>query len=861
MAERPLLILGAPSTAAKAKKTGRGAASHVPGRDRQAERLGPKLEALQGTLIEAKTEAAGIAPEKVIVLETVGNIPDFLHAVRRIEGLEWLNEIEEVDIPADDDFFVPDKKTGERTEKPMRGRLYLVFSNQKGLAQLLSLWERYKNGEPFEQGTAKWRNLFEHLRDVRLWGLKDRLLDTGVLEDWRERVAHGQEQVSCEVELWYREDPSTRHAAETRVTQLVAALGGEAGRPIAINDIRYHALLASLPIQAIKPLLETASSDLDLVQCEAIQFFRPTGQMGVGVEEGEPEEDVGRVETDRPTADPVIALFDGLPIERHRRLDGRLIVDDPDGLAEGYEASRRRHGTAMASLILHGDLSVGAPALHRPLYVRPILCPDPKDWTGERYERVPEGELVVDLIYRAVKRMFDGDRDEPATARSVAVINLSIGIPDRLFDHSMSPLARLLDWLAWKYKVLFIVSAGNHDRSLELPYGSSEWEALTPVQKQTEILKLVAADARNRRLLSPAESVNALVVGATHRDGCSGDPTGNWIDPYVSAGLPSLLNAQGMGYRRAIKPDVLMPGGRVVLTKAWAQPDPSRSTHLASRPGRQPPGLLVAAPGTVPGDIGKAWYTCGTSNAAALLSRAAGELYEVLEELREEPGGELINAIPRALWLKALLAHGASWGEAGAVLAEILKTPDNAHQLREYLTRLLGYGEVDHTRVIACTERRVTGLGGDHIKVDEGRIHRFPLPPSLSGKRGRRRLTITLAWFTPVNPKHQSWRRADLWFEAPKERLAVKGVEADGRATGRGTLQHEVLEGNAATAFVDGDVLEVLVSCRADGGSLTDPVPYALAVTLEVADEMGVSIYDEVRARVHAARVVVHPHG
>lgn len=72
-------------------------------------------------------------------------------------------------------------------------------------------------------------------------------------------------------------------------------------------------------------------------------------------------------------------------------------------------------------------------------------------------------------------------------------------------------------------------------------------------------------------------------------------------------------------------------------------------------------------------------------------------------------------------------------------------------------------------------------------------------------------------------------------------------------------MQHEVLEGDRAAAFVDGDNLEIRVSCRPDAGSLEDWVPYALATTLEISEEIGVDIYDEVRVRVHAARIRVAP--
>jgi hypothetical protein len=42
------------------------------------------------------------------------------------------------------------------------------------------------------------------------------------------------------------------------------------------------------------------------------------------------------------------------------------------------------------------------------------------------------------------------------------------------------------------------------------------------------------------------------------------------------------------------------------------------------------------------------------------------------------------------------------------------------------------------------------------------------------------------------------------------------------------------------------------VSCRADAGELDEEVPYALVTTLEVAEEVGVIIYDEVRTRIQA---------
>lgn len=121
-------------------------------------------------------------------------------------------------------------------------------------------------------------------------------------------------------------------------------------------------------------------------------------------------------------------------------------------------------------------------------------------------------------------------------------------------------------------------------------------------------------------------------------------------------------------------------------------------------------------------------------------------------------------------------------------------------------------------------------------------------------------MTITLAWLTPVNPRHQSWRRADLWFAPPREPLYIERQQADWRAVQRGTLQHEILEGADAAVYVDGANLEIQINCRSDAGALEEDVPYALAVTLEVAEEVGVPIYEEIRVRVQErVRVATSP--
>ncbi len=498
----------------------------------------------------------------------------------------------------------------------------------------------------------------------------------------------------------------------------------------------------------------------------------------------------------------------------------------------------------MASLIVHGDLAAREAPLRRPLYVRPILRPDPRDWHNND-EVVAENTLVVDVLRRAVRRMFEGEGEEPAAAPNVAVINLSIGIRDRPFDQALSPLARLLDWLAWRYKVLFVVSAGNHARPIGLPSQAEEGYSTSADGMQGAVIRSVTSDGRNRRLLSPAEAVNGLTVGAVHKDASTGTPPPRWRDPYHEVELPSPINAQGMGYRRAIKPDLLTSGGRVVLQEPLQSPQGVQSGLDVYR-GTRAPGQLVAAPGATAGAQTGTRHARGTSNAAALVSRAAGSLYEVLDELRGDPGGEMIDGLPRAVWLKALVTHGADWNTAGDKLGAILDGQGSSRQIKAYVTRLLGYGAIEIDRVRECTESRVTAISAGSLEENSSHVHRFPLPPSLNGWRGYRRLTITLAWISPVNPRHRNWRRAQLWFSPPAKELSVDRTQADWQTVQRGTLQHEILEGESSGEFVQGANLEIQVSCRADAGVLEERIPYALVTTIEVASDLWVSnIYDE----------------
>ncbi len=166
-------------------------------------------------------------------------------------------------------------------------------------------------------------------------------------------------------------------------------------------------------------------------------------------------------------------------------------------------------------------------------------------------------------------------------------------------------------------------------------------------------------------------------------------------------------------------------------------------------------------------------------------------------------------------------------------------------------TRFLGHGAVDPERALFSTDQRVVMLGWDSLGNKQGHNYHVPLPPSLRAQKGKRRLTVTLAWFSPVNPWHKDYRRAVLWFSPDKDPLAMDNADLDAETARRGTLQHQVFEGYKARAFDDGDVITIKVSCAEDAGTLKDiVVPYALAVTLEIAEPTTLKIFQEIKDRI-----------
>ena len=852
MPERPLLKLPDP-TPSDPRPRPRGGGNLVkPDPSRQVERIGPRFDRLMQVadspeeLMEFRNDPASIAPERAIVFEVAGRLEDFYKQAREL-GIEYLDDYEE-DIEPDEDFY------DERNrDKMIAGCIYLAMPDVRALQELLGLWRRFQNGERMPRFRSQWRKLFSLLVSVRPWGPQDRVSQK-TIEYWSESLRDNPDApVRFEIELWFHEKPEQRGRSFARVEKEVRRMGGEIIHHVTLPEIRYDAALVDIPPDQAQRLIDYQLIDhleIELIRVDEIMFLRPQSMVRYEQDEKLEGEDGAEDGAALPAGNPIAALLDGLPIQNHIKLADRITVDDPDNLDANYPVKQRFHGTEMASLIIHGDLTAGEAPLRRRLLVQPVMRPD-----SGNSERTPSDRLLVDVIHRAVKRIKVGDGEEAATAPDVVLINLALGDRWRPFARVMSPLGRLLDFLAHRYRVLFLVSAGNVGDRLVIPdYRTlEEFEEADPEEREKAILAALNANKSQRTLYSPSESVNAMTIGAAHKSVIPEGrlPTG-LFNPFTDERLPNIVSAMGLGYRKGVKPDLLFEGGRMPVRVDT----PSGSVTIA--PANQPAkmfGAQTAAPDLVAGGTRHKEFTCGTSVATALATRAGHRIYDVLMNGAEGSNHDDLPLNSRALVLKALLAHGAKWGSKGKMLDDFFHSQGQVSYLarRDNIARLLGFGVPDIERVIDCTENRATLLGIGSIAADSGLLYRIPIPNELEGQSASRELTVTLAWFTPINARHQVYRQAALDISPGTDEKYWITEERDQyqpthNAVVRGTLFHERRTGDRAATFVDNGDLLLRISCRAPAGELDEEVPYALAISFEVAIEAEISVYEDIRA-------------
>ncbi len=827
---RPV-ILGriAPPRAIPPRRGGGGRAQFTDP-DARARRIDAQFDAVMGAIgdqVRISDSIQAADPQLVLVFEALDEQIDLANVAEKL-GIEVLIEAEDAVLPTDDVRLTSDKPRNPF----VASCLHAVCMNQSAFDNLLSLWRAWRDSRELPRGYSPLRDLFAHLKDVRPWGPQDRLQTIDWDEYFEGRI--DDRLHSIEIELWYRRSPAARDKSQREVAALVEQASGRVATVAVIDQIGFHGLKCEVPTALLRELAAGNFDGVRLVRSANVMYLRITGQslpiVGPSIEISE------EIDDPLPGGNPVLCLLDGVPMANHILLRDRVTVYDPDDLTQLATVGERRHGTWTASIAVWGDRGSKQVPAARPVLVRPVLVPS--DETADRTEELPSNELVPDLMWRVFRELFEDGPSGPAAAPTVAIVNISVGDPAVPFETVLSSWARMLDWLSYEYGVLVVISAGNHGKLTLSPMVSTDLTGAAGTNRRQVLLEAIDRRQNERRLLAPAESVNAITVGATHDDDSNAVAQGYLVDP--TDGYPSIspVTATGSGYRRSVKPDVLAQGGRAFYV------DGATAQEVITLRGLSPlgPGLKVATP---PGL--NETHVAGTSFAAALVSRQAARLHDVVEEVT---AGTSLTRRQRAAAIKALLVHGTAW------------PPDLAYDpLSPEIA--IGNGVVSRDYADGCASNEAVILYLGSIGAAEEQELLFPLPDGLN-VRETKRIDATLAWLTPVNWRSRQYRCASLSFVTPGGAIPTLGKPAGhpSAVTTRGaaTVQHQTWELEKTFASGQGSDMNIRVKCYEQAGGLGGrTVDFAVAVSLWVAPTINVDVYSQVRDQV-AARVAVRPH-
>lgn len=717
-------------------------------------------------------------------------------------------------------------------------QLYLMVPSEGALRNIVTLWRDWQRSGQVPYGYGPWKTMLSQLRDIRPWGPEDRITPA----DWEildEAAGRGRPFVRVEIELVFRAEANAAAASGRAAVQ---AVGGQIVSESRVAGAGYHALLVDLPVTALRSALDRNAEGL--AGAEAVLQIRPQSLF-----QPIPVEEMSGAEAIPPSppvvaGDPIAAIFDAVPLSQHPRLAGTLRIEDPFDLTP-LAVGRRVHGTAMASAVVHGDLNQ---PWDRPI-VRPVhfvnmmyALADPS-----LPERFPD-RLPADMFEQAIAGMKGG---ADPSAPHVIIVNASLGDKNKPFANRVSGWARVVDYLASRYGVLFVISAGNHTASLDTQgMTATQFEDLSSAERCKVALRASASQVATRRVLSPAEAINAVTVGALHADQLPPPPRlpAYTFDVWGGSGLCTVSSGLGPGYGGATKPDILAPGGRHHVRLA---PDGEHHRLIPHDNAATFGGIAVASPPTAT-SLGSdnLSRSVGTSVAAALATGVAARAHEALETCY--PDFVTLPDIQRAALLKALLVHGARWTHARDLLIEVLGPADNRQHYRQKdnVRRYLGFGAFDPELIINCGEDKATLWAVGSLLSDQGKSFSIPWPAAMSGKAQPHAVTATLAWFSPVRAGAVAYRAVRLKIVEPAQ-LAVAGIagaklQPDPKQAHKGTVVHRRWDGDKAAAIAGNGVFSLAIQREKD--DLPDAATFALAVTVEMP---GVAeIYAQVRSRV-----------
>ncbi|MGE0294636.1 MAG: hypothetical protein AB7P97_19970 [Hyphomonadaceae bacterium] len=222
-------------------------------------------------LAALRADPTGLAPNRGLVFVTAEPIARIHEAIQKA-GLNFVVEAAELFEP--DNLFFYDTDTGRQIE----GRLYVTMPSEEAFQTLIRLYEQYQRQEPFERGLTPLRHLFDLLRAVRPWSMRERVSDATAQAILSRLQSLPTEPLRLEVEIY----PNAPAGARERIL----AAFGEGVRLVHeadLPEIRYHGLLLEVSPEAARNVAERVAGgpgeqdDIFLIEPQSVVQAAATG--------------------------------------------------------------------------------------------------------------------------------------------------------------------------------------------------------------------------------------------------------------------------------------------------------------------------------------------------------------------------------------------------------------------------------------------------------------------------------------------------------------------------------------------------------------------------------------------------------
>ncbi|MDP8831524.1 S8 family peptidase, partial [Serratia marcescens] len=388
------------------------------------------------------------------------------------------------------------------------------------------------------------------------------------------------------------------------------------------------------------------------------------------------------------------------------------------------------HGTAVAGIALYGDLE----ACDASNFWQPSL------WLFNGKVLNAAGEFDTTTIETTLTQAV-----EHFVELGCRIFNLSLGNANAPYDGKhIRGIAYVLDTLARRYDILFVVSAGNFNGNDDPPVPQNSWRDEYPdyLIHNTSVI------------IDPAPALNVLTVGSYARHNATFNAQ---IRPDEISHLspaaeyqPSPFTRHGPSVKGAFKPEVVAHGGNFAASmrrdggqwKAHARGLGVLSCHHQFQ--------------------GSTFFSeqSGTSFSAPYITYLAGRL------LNEYP--DMSANMLRAM----LVNHATLTSQMKDTFSEQVGNDYRSSastRNRDVVRDVVGYGLVDEDSLYRSSEEVVVMRCEEQIADDAHQFFELPLPASfLRRQRATRELHITLAYTPAVRTTRLDYTATQISYRLVK---------------------------------------------------------------------------------------------